>query len=695
MKIFKYSLPLILILAVSQVKAQNPLISQYYLNSYVLNPALAGVSGNLSALAAYRQDFIGFDDAPKTQTLSFEMPFKQEKFGIGAYLHNTTIGPQRRTGFQASYAYHIRFEDDVNISFGLGANVWNTSIDFLSLIDDDFTNNDPIFLNQSASATTFDATAGVNFSTKNFYTGFSVMNLAELGSRFSDDSGPFMYNARHFYWLTGFNIPIIDSVLNFEPSFLIRYANGNSPQADINGRFLYKDFFWLGASYRAKSTVVGAVGMRVKEMIDVGYSYDMHLSPINYFGGPSHEITIKYTLDMSPPPPVIEDTIPDIYATDSADVDTVVVAPEDTATIDSNIVETPVDSPVVEPGPDVNEEYRNKLAEADAYFAEENWPEAEAAYKEAQALKPEETYPPQRLEAIAAAIANENDAAAAAAEKARQDSLAQVEQARQDSIAKADQARKDSIAKAEQAKQDSIAKAEQAKKDSIAAAQKQAAAVTPKTTTVGSEKVEQFDDENPYNYVVAGSFGSFSNAMKLKNDLKSKGYDVTILEHKARGFYRVTLYKSLDSLDADKFKQKARTDLNNPGIWVLEGQKYEKDVQKLEKKETEEKQEAEKQPVIKRTVEVATKEESGTKLEILDENNKFYHIIAGSFGSLENAVKLRDQYSSQGYQAKILLDKDRNLYRVALFSSLEADAARQELFKLQEAIDPSLWLLRK
>ena len=700
MKILKYCLPAVLILVSIQLKAQNPLISQYYLNSYVINPSLSGVSGNLSALAAYRQEFIGFDDAPRTQTLSFEMPFKEEKFGIGAYLSNYTVGPQRRTGFQASYAYHLRFGDDVNVSFGLGANFWNTAIDFTTLIGDDVTNNDPVFLGERTSSSTFDATAGLNFSTQNFYTGFSVINLANMATRFSDDSGPFMYNNRHYYWLTGFRIPVVDSVLNFEPSFFIKYAVGNSPQADITGRFIYKDFFWVAASYRAKSTVVGAVGLRVKDMIDVGYSYDAHLSPLTYFGGPAHEITIKYTLDLNPPPVEIKDSIPpDIYAVDTVDtVDSVIADVIDSTTNDSDIAVTPVTDE-----PNVDEEYNEKISEGDAAFANRDWDAAEKAYKDAQALKPEETYPPDRLSAIAAARANEKDDSLATAEKARQDSIA-AEKARQDSVA-AERAKQDSIA-AEKARQDSMARADKARRDSIAAAKakqdsiaaakaREEAARNTTTTTKDGVEVEQFDDNNPYNYVVAGSFGSLSNALKLKSQLEAKGYDVTILEHKARGFFRVTLYKSTDSLEADNYKVKARTDLNNPSIWVLEGQKYEKDAQKLEQKEQAEEQEAKQQPVIKRTVEINTEEQNGVKLEVLDANNRFYHVIAGSFGSLDNAVKLMDTYKAQGYDAKILLDKDRGLYRVALFSSLDAAEARKELFKLQEAIDPSLWLLRK
>ena len=138
-----------------------------------------------------------------------------------------------------------------------------------------------------------------------------------------------------------------------------------------------------------------------------------------------------------------------------------------------------------------------------------------------------------------------------------------------------------------------------------------------------------------------------------------------------------------------------RTELNNPGIWVLEGAKYKKDVKKLEAKEEKEKEEAKKAPVVKRSIDVQYKEEKGIRVEILDETNKYYHVIAGSFGSVDNAVKLKDQLSAKGHDAKILLDKDRNLYRVAVFSTLDAAEGRRELVKFQDSIDPSLWLYKK
>ncbi|MBI1183556.1 type IX secretion system membrane protein PorP/SprF, partial [bacterium] len=686
---FTKLLPLALFTILSfYAKAQNPLISQYYLNNYILNPSLAGINGQLSALAAYRQGFIGFDGGPQTQMLSFETPFKEQKFGIGGYLMNTTIGPQRRTTVQASYAYHMHLADDINISFGLGVNLWNTGMDFSMLDDPLFNNNDPVLLNQNTNATSVDFNGGLTFSTTNFYTSFSSMNLAQTANKFNGNDGAIFTNARHYYWLTGFKIPIVDSVWNFEPSFLIKYAYGNSPQADLNARFLYKDFLWFAASYRARYTVVGAVGVRVKDMIDVGYSYDHHATPINYFGGPSHEITIKYTLAKPKEPTVDTNVIADIDLYDTTNVDTTAVVEE---VEDSTTEVAEVDSAAIMAEAKDNE-YKQLISEGDQAFETKNWPEARKKYNEALLIKPEEVYPKNQLQAIDTAekaelakLTEEEKAKKAAEEKAKLEAEAKAKKEAEEAAAK----------KAAEEKALAEAAAKKAAEEKAAEEAKKKAAEEVEVKDVNGVAVEKYDNANPYNYVIAGSFGSFANALNYRDELIAKGYKADILEHTDRGFYRVSLYKTLDSTEAENMKKKLRTDLNNPNIWVLEGHKYSEDVKKLEAKEAAEKEEAKQQPVIKRSVDVQYKEEKGIRLEVLDATNKYYHIVAGSFGSLDNAVKQRDSYKAKGFDAKILLDKDKNLYRVALFSSLDAAEARKELVKLQASADPSLWILKK
>ena len=657
MRLTKYILPIVLVLAFIDAKAQRPLISQYYLNNYILNPSLAGASGDLSALAAFRQDYVGFDGAPQMQMLSFEMPFKEEKFGIGAYLHNSTLGPMRRTSFQASYAYHIRTSSDIDISFGLGANIFNQAMDFAQLTGgDDALLIDPVLGSGVTNTTSFDASAGINFATDNFFTGFGANNLIQTGQNINDDPDDgFDYNDRHFYWLSGFNIPIVDSVLDFEPSFLVKFEPaGYSPNADLNGRIIYKDLVWIGAAYRARNTVVGAFGVRIMDKVDIGYSYDHHISTLSLVGGPSHEITLKFTNRERRVKPIEE--------------------PDTSLLADLTEVDT------------LQEAYDKVIAKADSSFEESAWDDALAEYGEALSLKPEEEYPQIQIDSINAIVAAEE---ARLAELSEAERLAQEEQERMEEEARlAEEAEAKRLAEEEEAKR-IAAEEEEAKRLAEEEAEE------PTTTTVEGEKIEVYDESNRYNYVIAGSFGSFDNAKRFQQSLKDKGFDAEVIEHKSRGFYRVSLHKNIDSTAADDYKKKMRQELNNPGIWVLEGQKYKKDAVKLKAKEEQDKEEAIKQPVIKKTVEVQYKEEDGMKVEILDANNKFYHIIAGSFGVLENAVKLKNQYEAKGYKAKILLDKDRNLYRVGLHSSLDASEARTELTKLQGALGSSLWLLKK
>ena len=593
-----------LIFSINIAQAQIPQVSQYYLNNYLFNPSFAGADGELEAMISYRKDFAGFEDGPETQMLTFEMPFKKEKFGIGASLYNNTFGPQRRTAFQLSYAYHLRLQNNFLISMGLGGNLYNNSLDFLSMANgNDII--DPALLNGTENTTSFDATAGINLRTEDFFTSFSVMNLIETENKFSDGTNSaYQDNARHFFWMTGFTIPIIDSVLDLEPSILIKYTAGNSPQADLNARFIYKNMFWGAFSYRARNTYVAAVGVRIKDMIDLGYSYDIHTGQIADLGGPSHEITLRFRRNLSEAKAPEEDslmivdalldTVPEIDTTEE-----IAIAPIDTIPeIDTTEVE-PIVENVVKP--------IDTVVKSDPII-----PAKEEIVKEVIEPVVEEVVPEKPTTPVLT------------------------------------------------------------------------------TTQYKGYTIEEYNDANPYKYVVAESFSNVDNAVELRNQLAAKGYDAQIIHHKSRNFYRVTLHKDLDSNKAGDKMLQYRKELNNPGIWVLEQKSYAKNAQQLEANEQKIIKEAKKAPPV-----VETKTIEGEKVEVLDQNNKYYHIIVGSFGSMENAKKLKAQLEAKNQTVKILEDKDRNLYRVSIFSGLDADEARQKLLEAQENIAEGAWLYKK
>ncbi|HRH39593.1 MAG TPA: PorP/SprF family type IX secretion system membrane protein, partial [Flavobacteriales bacterium] len=81
------------------VNAQHtPLTSQYMFNGLVINPAYAGSRDALTANMTHRQQWVGIDGAPVTQTASIHSPIGRTKMGLGLLLFNDRIGVSNETG---------------------------------------------------------------------------------------------------------------------------------------------------------------------------------------------------------------------------------------------------------------------------------------------------------------------------------------------------------------------------------------------------------------------------------------------------------------------------------------------------------------------------------------------------------------------------------------------------------------------
>jgi len=61
---------------------QDPNFTQYMYNTLSINPAYAGSRDAFSAVALHRSQWLGFDGAPTSQTLSAHTPIKEGKNGI-------------------------------------------------------------------------------------------------------------------------------------------------------------------------------------------------------------------------------------------------------------------------------------------------------------------------------------------------------------------------------------------------------------------------------------------------------------------------------------------------------------------------------------------------------------------------------------------------------------------------------------
>ena len=75
-----------------QANAQDEIVcDQYHFNYYLVNPAVAGAERCTHLMLTGKFQWVGVEDAPMTQTLSFRTRILQS-WGIGAYLYNDKNG---------------------------------------------------------------------------------------------------------------------------------------------------------------------------------------------------------------------------------------------------------------------------------------------------------------------------------------------------------------------------------------------------------------------------------------------------------------------------------------------------------------------------------------------------------------------------------------------------------------------------
>ena len=88
---------------------QDAMFTHYSFNTMVVNPAYAGNRGMMSATLLQRNQWVGFDGAPVTQTFVLNTPIFNDKLGLGVSLIKDKIGPVNSfTGnLDVSYSFKL------------------------------------------------------------------------------------------------------------------------------------------------------------------------------------------------------------------------------------------------------------------------------------------------------------------------------------------------------------------------------------------------------------------------------------------------------------------------------------------------------------------------------------------------------------------------------------------------------------
>ncbi|MDL2256303.1 type IX secretion system membrane protein PorP/SprF [Parabacteroides sp. OttesenSCG-928-K15] len=299
MKRYLLLILLTILCCTAKVRAQyDAQFSQYFMSMGYYNPAYAGQTENLQLFGIHRQQWVGFEGAPKSFFVMADMPlrFAERTHGVGVVMFSEKIGLSSITQAAGQYAYKKNLWGGT-LSVGLQLGLFNMSFqgDSVRLPDNDVGNEaDEAIPITQAEGMAFDMNAGIFYSHPKFYAGIGISHLME--PEIGLDETAKTYVARTYNFTAGYNIKTSNPLFELQPSVFLKTDLTNF-KADITGRLIYNKMFSGGISWRVDDAVIIFLGAAFGP-VQVGYAYDYSYTAIRKGTHGSHELMAKFSMKL-------------------------------------------------------------------------------------------------------------------------------------------------------------------------------------------------------------------------------------------------------------------------------------------------------------------------------------------------------------------------------------------------------------
>lgn len=313
---------------------QRPYYTQYVINNYIINPAIAGIENYWDVKASHRHQWVGVDGAPVTTYFTMQGPVRKSDFtretatsfhapgenprgkifeeeyhstdphaGLGFTILNDKTGPLNRFAASATYAYHLPLNDRVSLSAGVSAGIQNMRLNADKL---DFGEQYPV--DPAVSAGNYlntikpDISLGIWLYSSKYFAGLAAQQIVPQKIGFNNEKNGndsiTVTNGKlipHLFLQAGYKF-LLNEDVSFLPSLTVKYINPMPLSFDINAKLQYRDLIWAGASIRPGEGYAAMAGVNLNSSFNIGYSYDFTTSRLNTVSKGTHEILIGFLL---------------------------------------------------------------------------------------------------------------------------------------------------------------------------------------------------------------------------------------------------------------------------------------------------------------------------------------------------------------------------------------------------------------
>jgi type IX secretion system PorP/SprF family membrane protein len=308
------------------IAQQQGLYSNFLLNGYIYNPALAGIEDHLDAKTSFRRQWINLPGSPTTMYASLHgavnqkdlnkeelgsLPMrgastikfkniqpKKMRHGVGGYFLNDKAGLITRNTINLGYSCHIPLNQTYYLAAGanLGAHFFSLGTPTLR------EQNDDAFTGSQNLGVLPDVQVGLFLYSDNLQLGLSGSQLAGNRVSFAKNNKSVSYNnlTRHFFATASYRIPL-DQDFDLLPVGIIRYTENSPISYEGGAKIRYLNTFWAGATYRYGDAVSGMLGFSMYKFIDLCYAFDFTTSNIQSTSVGTHEIVLGLRLNNKKP----------------------------------------------------------------------------------------------------------------------------------------------------------------------------------------------------------------------------------------------------------------------------------------------------------------------------------------------------------------------------------------------------------
>ena len=261
--------------------------NHHLIDRYIINPAFTGLQYDPKVFVSTQRMDIQVREAPTVHLLGGhgrldygrKNRYSEQKArnAIGGLIFADMNGPYQAIGIKFDYAYFLPLNrDNTNISLGLGGMLFSKRMNLNKY--NNVPIDDPLIAANMGNKTMVpDFNAGVLFTHRQYYAGFSVSQLMENIFQFSSFNYTPARIYHNFYLMSGYRL--VYDRFELEPSIVAGYNlapktySNNGKFVDINMEcFLKPVVFTL--SYRLDGFITTAVLYRTPEL-ELGIRLDL------------------------------------------------------------------------------------------------------------------------------------------------------------------------------------------------------------------------------------------------------------------------------------------------------------------------------------------------------------------------------------------------------------------------------------